>query len=232
MQTSFLSRLFDLVAPRQCALCGRRLAATESVVCGMCHMHLPTTGYEHRPYDNPMTRLFWGRLPVEKATALLSYQRGAQVAHMIHVMKYHNQPDLARQLGAFAARQIAESHFFDDIDVMVPMPLTRRRYWQRGYNQSRELCRGISEVTGLPTDNHAAVRIHFAGSQTQQTIFGRQENVRSAFRLADASRISGRHVLLVDDVVTTGATMTACGAVLSDAPDVRLSLLALAIVKS
>ncbi len=231
MKSSFLTKLFDLIAPRQCALCGQRLAASESVVCGPCHLGMPVTDYAAKPYDNPMARLFWGQVAVERVAALLFYKRKTDVAAMIHDMKYHHQPGLARRMGAYAARQFMQDNFFEGIDVLVPIPLTHRRKWQRGYNQSLEICRGISEVTGIPVNKKAVKRVAFSSSQTRMTIQERRENVEAVFQLtrrADALR--NRHVLLVDDVVTTGSTMTACGCQLCQVEGLRLSLMSLALV--
>lgn len=232
MKASYLSKLLDLIAPRQCALCGRRLAPTESVVCAPCQLAMPTTGYVAHAADNPMARLFWGQLTVERAAALMFYHRKTDVALMIHDMKYHQQPGLARRMGAYAARQFQREGFFEGIDVLVPIPLTRRRQWQRGYNQSLEICRGIAEVTGIPVDRKAVRRVAFSGSQTQMTVQERRENVEAVFRLSPhADVLRGRHVLLVDDVVTTGSTMTACGRQLCQVEGLRLSLLSLAVVQ-
>lgn len=233
MRASFLSKLFDLIAPRQCALCGERLSASESVVCGPCHLAMPVTDYAAKPYDNPMARLFWGQLAVERVAALLFYKRRTDVAVMIHDMKYHHQPGLARRMGAYTARQFMREGFFDGIDVLVPVPLTRRRKWERGYNQSLEICRGISEVTGIPVNDKAVKRVAFSGSQTRLNIQERRENVEAVFRLTGrADELRDRHVLLVDDVVTTGSTMTACGRQLCQVPGLRLSLMSLALVQT
>ena len=231
MRTSFLSKLLDLIAPRQCALCGRRLAPAESVVCGACHLAMPLTGYAATPYDNPMARLFWGQLPVERVASLLFYRRNTNVAAMVHDLKYHHQPGLARRMGAYMARNLGRDGFFDGIDLLVPVPLTRRRRWHRGYNQSEELCRGLSDVTAIPLCTKAVSRVAFAGSQTELTIQERRDNVADVFRLIGPDRIRGKHILLVDDVVTTGATMTACARQLSQVEGVRLSILSLAVVK-
>ncbi len=231
MRTSFLSRLLDTIAPRECALCGQRLSPTEMVVCGACHLTMPATHYADHPTDNPMARNFWGLLPVERAAALVYYQRDTPVALMIHNLKYHNQPGIARRMGEYTARQFMPHHFFDGIDLLVPVPLTWRRQWQRGYNQSYEICRGINSATGIPIGAKVLKRTQFKGSQTQLATEERRQNVSNVFTLADPEAVSGKHVLLVDDVVTTGATLTACGQQLIKANDVRLSLLSLAVVR-
>jgi len=192
---------------------------------------MPATRYAAQPTDNPMARMFWGLLDVERAAALCFYERGSDVATLIHRIKYYNQPGLARRMGEYTARQFAAQGFFDGIDLLVPVPLTRHRQWQRGYNQSHEICRGISAATGLPICRKAIKRTIFKGSQTQLTTEERRQNVSNAFALVNPEAIRGKHVLLVDDVVTTGATAIACGRQLLAAGDVRLSILALGVVR-
>ena len=232
MRTSFWTRLLDVVAPRTCAVCGGRLTANESVLCAACHLHLPLTGYEHSPLDNPMARLFWGHFPVVRAAALFFYEPQSAASQMIYDMKYRSMPETAVALGSIAARQFSAAGFFNGIDAIVPIPITRRRQWQRGYNQSMEIGRGVSEVTGLPIYNKVVKRIRFKESQTSQRAHQRMLNVENAFSLTDSDRIAGRHILLVDDIVTTGATIIACGRELAKAPGVRISILTLGLTKS
>lgn len=227
MKASFLSRLLDVISPRQCAMCGNRLTPSESAICHGCHLRLPVTRLEQSPLDNPMARMFWGRFPVENVAAWFYYEPHSRTSYLIHDIKYHNRPLLARQVGRIMAERMSESHFFDGIDAIVPVPLTRRRQWQRGYNQSEEVCRGISEVTGLPIYNKVLKRVVFKGSQTKMNVFQRRENVEAAFTLADADRIVGLHLLLVDDIITTGATVTVCAQQLCKAAGVRVSILSL-----
>ena len=139
-------------------------------------------------------------------------------------------------LGEDIGEQIALRHqpfgFFDDIDAIVPVPITRRRQWKRGYNQSMQVAKGISHVTHLPIYNKVVKRQHFSQSQTHQTsIWERRENVRAAFQLVDADKIKGKHLLIIDDVVTTGATVIACGQELAKAEGVKLSVLSIGYTK-
>ena len=231
MRTSFWTRLFDTISPRTCAICGRRLSVNEQVLCGPCHLHLPLTGYELSPLDNPMARLFWGQFPVERAAAMFFYKPQAGISQLIYDMKYRSMPELAEAMGRIAARQFAAAAFFDGIDALVPMPITRRRQWQRGYNQSMEIARGVSSHTRLPIYRNVVRRTHFSQSQTTLHARERLHNAANAFRLDDARRIAGKHILLIDDIVTTGATVIACGRELAKAPDVRISILSLGLTK-
>lgn len=232
MRTSFWTKLLDVISPRPCAICGERLSANERVICGACHLHLPLTRYEQSPLDNPMARLFWGQFPVERAAALFFYEPQAAVSQLIFDMKYHHMPEVAQNMGIITARQFAATGFFDNIDALVPMPITWRRRWNRGYNQSHEIARGISEVTSLPILNHVVKRLRFKQSQTKQHAWERLHNVDDAFRLVHPEKISGLHLLLVDDIVTTGATINACARELAKANNVRISILSLGLTKS
>ena len=231
MKISFLHRLLDLLSPRLCAVCGRRLAASEQVLCASCNMRLPRTGFQYQATDNPMARLFWGIIPVERAAALFFYEAGVESANILYELKYHNHPEMGVMMARMMAREFSEAGFFEGIDLIVPVPLAKKRQRQRGYNQSHCLADGVSQITGLPVSNQVVRRTRFVKSQTQMGRQERQENVADVFEVRDLDMIRGRHVLLVDDVVTTGATMTACARELLKAGDVTLSLLSLALVK-
>ena len=228
---SFIHRLLDLVSPRICAVCGRRLAVTEDIVCASCNLHLPRTGFSVDAYDNEMARLFWVLLPIERASALIYNQPHSQAAAMIYDMKYHNQPETAELMGSMMADEMMGDGFFDGIDLLIPVPLTRKRERQRGYNQSYEMAKGISEKTGIPIASDVVQRVSFTESQTHKNRYERQENVKGSFRLTNGTRISGKHVMLVDDVVTTGATIIACGQELVKAGNVKISVVCLGFSK-
>lgn len=232
MKTSFLSKLLDTLAPRQCANCGRRLSPDERVLCHACYRRLELTYLWQNACDNPLARLFWGVLPIEKAASLFYFTPRTESSQVIYDMKYHDRPDIARSMGAIAARLMAADHFFDGIDGLVPVPLTRRRQWQRGYNQSMEIARGISEVTALPIYGKAVRRTKFHDSQTTKTAIERRDNVADVFRLADSNAVRGLHLLIIDDIITTGATVTACGLQLSQAEGVRVSVFSLGFTHS
>lgn len=229
---SLWHRLADLLAPRLCVVCGRRLSPSERVVCASCAMHLPRTGFQSSAADNMMARLFWGVIPVERAAALFYYEAGSAVSTIVYDLKYHDHPEIGEEMGRLLAREFLPAGFFDGIDLIVPVPLARSRQRHRGYNQSRCIARGIGSVTGLPVCDTAVRRTTFKKSQTQMGRRDRQENVAGAFSLADGQAVAGRHILLVDDVVTTGATMTACARVLLSAGGVRVSLVSLGFARA
>ncbi len=227
MRRSFWTELLDLLSPRRCAGCGDRLAPTETVFCHVCWWHMPLTHFEDQALDNKMARMFWGLLPLERAVALFDYEPGTEVANMIHAIKYFDRPDIAEEMGRIMADRLSAKGFFEGIDAMVPVPLSADRLRERGYNQSEMIARGIGERTGLPIYNKVLARKAFKGSQTRLNPYERKENVEHAFELVDGGNIAGRHLLLVDDVMTTGSTLLACGRLLAQEADVRVSVLTL-----
>ena len=229
---SFWSRLLDLISPRLCVVCGNRLAVTEEVVCSKCYLHLPRTDFGHDLYENVMAKLFWGQIKLEKATALFYYEPHAETVQILYEMKYKSHPEIGVVMGRMMAKELMKSGLFEDIDALVPVPLAKKREHERGYNQSLELAKGVSEVTHLPIANQVVRRTKFVDSQTHRGRWERNENVENVFELVDGDSLSGKHVLLIDDVVTTGATIIACAQEMQKASNVRISVLALGFAKS
>ena len=195
-------------------------------------LHLPRTTYQFSPDDNPMAQLFWHLTPVERAAALLYYEPHSELARIIYDLKYHERPDIGEDMGRLMANEMQLAHYFDDIDVLLPVPLSRKRLRQRGYNQSEQLAIGISDIIHLPIVNKALRRKHFVKSQTRLSRHERQENVEDMFELRDSSQLEGKHVLLIDDICTTGATLIACIDALRNIPGIRLSVLTLGFTKT
>lgn len=232
MKISFWTRLLDLISPRLCVVCDSRLSITEEVLCGKCNLHLPRTGYHRDPYENILAKTFWGQIPIQRASALFYYEAHAETAAIIYQLKYKNHPEIGVVMGRMLAREVQGSGFFESIDAIVPVPLARKRQRQRGYNQSMEIARGISEISGLPIYNKVVRRTVFEGSQTRRGRWERNENVEKVFELTDGERIRNRHLLVVDDVVTTGATLIACAKALCLSEGVTVSVLALGFAKN
>lgn len=231
MRTSLLSEFLDLLSPRVCTICERRLAADEPLICSQCMSELPITPYCESPYDNWMARLFWGQFPVEKVSAWIFFRPHSVTSKMIYDLKYHGQSETGEWIGQLMAIRHQAYGFFDGIDAIVPVPITRRRLWERGYNQSEQVARGISFETHLPIYNKVVRRKHFSQSQTHQTAMERRTNVEDAFMLVDAEKIKGKHLLIVDDVITTGATVISCAQELAKAEGVRISVLSIGLTK-
>lgn len=221
---SFLSRIINTIAPARCIICGGRLSAGERFFCASCNLHFPRTGYEMQPYDNEMARMFWGRFPIEKCAALFTYHPNTVSADIILSLKYYDRPDYGQELGRLIASQFSKAGFFDDIDAVMPIPLAPNRERSRGYNQSYEIAHGICETTRIPLINDAVSRSKFIETQTRKTRSERNANVEHAFTLVKPEKLTGKHVLIVDDVATTGATVTACAKEIFKAGNVKVSV--------
>lgn len=227
MTVSLLARLADLISPRVCAVCGCRIEVPGHVICAACNMMLPRTSFAEHPYDNVMAKNLWGIVPLEKAVALMRYEHGSQACNIVYGMKYGSHPDFCYQMGRLMAMELMATDFFGDIDVLMPVPLTSKRMVVRGYNQSEEMARGIADVTGLPVVTGVVRRTIFKGSQTSLNRWERQDNMEGAWELADGHKVAGKHVAIVDDVVTTGATIMACASQLIKVGNVRISVVCL-----
>lgn len=205
--------LFDFLFPRTCAACGKRLSDHERAVCGGCMRHLHRVPYGGRDSHGEIERLFWGRLPIERATSLFYYDSEATHS-LLHHLKYYGRPEVGARMGQLMAKELAPKGFFEGIDVVAPLPLHWRRFLRRGYNQSACLARSISRSTGLPMETGGVRRVRNNPSQTRMPAsHARRENVEGIFRLTarGASAFSDKHVLLVDDTLTTGSTLISCG---------------------
>ena len=224
---SLLARLIDTLAPRSCVVCGTRLTVTEEVMCACCNHSLPRTGYAKSAYDNRLARLFWGRIPIEKGAAFFFYKAHSDTSRLLYQLKYGGHPELGERLGRIVAVEFVHDGFFEGITAVVPVPLARQREKERGYNQSVEIAHGISAETGLPVLDKVLERISFHGSQTQKGRWERNENVEKAFRLLDSSALNNQHILLVDDVITSGATLVAAAKEVLKGENVKVSVLSL-----
>ena len=232
MKRLWLTEWLDFLAPRQCVVCGQRLAASERTLCSPCLLHLPRTAFQFSPDDNPMVQLFWHLSPIRRAAALIYYEPHSEMAQVVYELKYHNRPDIGEDMGRLMANEMQVAHYMDDIDLLLPVPLSRKRKRQRGYNQSQCLAKGISDITGLPVVTDAVIRRHFRQSQTQLNRKERQENVQDMFQLRSDRSLRNKHVLLIDDICTTGATLIALSDVLRSIEGIRLSVLTLGFTKS
>lgn len=222
-----LRAIFDIILPPTCHLCGTSLTESEEFVCKSCLNELPRTGY-HKLEDNPVELRLAGRFPFERASSHFFYSPNTQFATLIHDFKYRGFPSIARSLGRLMARELWWSGWLNDIDFVCPVPLHWSKYLRRGYNQSEEIARGISEEAGIDL----SLELRAKRSHRTQTSFShieRQSNVKDIFTLRHAERYAGKTILIIDDVCTTGATLTsAAETILAAQPTARLVLLTLA----
>lgn len=229
MMQKWIKPFLHLFFPRYCVVCGRRLREEEQILCMECDLHLPRTNL-HRQKDNMVEQLFWGKIPIERGTAFYYYHRGGVYTELVHQLKYQGRQDIGTVMGRLMAYELAPTSFFDNIHSILPVPLHKKRFRERGYNQSECLARGVSEVTGIPIDTTSIARIRYTATQTHKSAHERYENMQEVFRLqVPAASLAGRHILLMDDVLTTSATLTACADALKEVPDLRISILALAL---
>lgn len=224
---TILADLWQLFFPRCCVLCGERLQKGEEHVCFRCLVTLPRT-HLHLQLGNEIEKSLWGKLPVERASAFLFYAKGGDVRKLLFELKYYGNSDLGHFLGRWMASELLPSGFFNEIDCIVPVPLHARKQKKRGYNQSAMLAEGIASVTNIPVANHLLVRSKDVETQTHKGNYERWENVRDVFECFSSEELRDKHILLVDDVLTTGATIVACSDALGKIPDLRISVLALA----
>ena len=229
---NFWTRLFDLIAPRCCVVCGARLSETEKWFCVNCYLDLPRTGYEAFPETNPMVEIFEKHFVAERVASWFYYKQSSPSSHIIHELKYHHQPEIGHYIGRKVVAEFSSHHFFDGINGLIPMPLTKRRERQRGYNQCLKIASGISEATGIPILDGVVARTRFYESQTHMSTEERKENVEGAFELVMPEAVKNRHVLVIDDVVTTGATMISLCKELLKVPSVRVSIFSVCFTKN
>ena len=229
MKMTLLTDLWQLFFPRCCQLCGQRLQKGEEHICFRCLVALPRT---HLQKGNELEKSLWGKLPIERANAFLFYAKGGDVRKLLFDLKYYGNADLGRFLGRCMASELLSSGFFDDIDCIVPVPLHVRKQKKRGYNQSEVLAEGIASVANIPIDKHLLIRKKDVETQTHKGNYERWENVRNVFECLSPGELDDKHILLVDDVLTTGATIVACADAMGDIPGLRISVLALACAGS
>lgn len=221
-------RISEAFMPRQCAICRHRLLDSESLICSECAMQLPVIALEGTHQDNNLARLFWGFFPIEGAATAYRYVTGGVMSGMVHNMKYGNQALLCQFAGQLMTMNDMVMDVLKDADALIPVPLTVARQRERGYNQAEQICIGISHETQLPIITDAIIRIKFTESQTAMTSAERIENIKGAFVAGNTQQIEGKHIVIVDDIITTGATVSECILQLRDIPNLRISVLSFA----
>lgn len=224
-----ISRLFY---PNLCVACSRELSEGESQICTYCRWDMPFTDY-HLEAENYVTELFAARIPFVNACSLLFFRSGSNnFRSMIHRMKYSSRRDIAYLMGEIFGATLRQSPLYDDVELLVPIPLHWTKRILRGYNQSEELCRGMSVAMGIPCEFRVVRRNRITKQQARRNRGDRWANVSGAFSLRGSHTLNEKHILLVDDVLTSGATIESCGAaIIRQCPDVRLSIATLAVAK-
>lgn len=224
---NWIKDLISLLFPRYCKVCRRRLMHSEKYLCTHCLLELPRTHYEQEP-NNLLMQHFIEWPEVVRSTAYFNYYKEGQYSNLIHHMKYYDHPEVGTYLGRLAATELKANGFFEGIDLIVPVPLSQKKYRQRGYNQCDYIARGIAEATGIAVCTHGVERTIDTDTQTQKGRMERWKNTEGIFRVTDGNILKGKHILIVDDVATTGSTLHACISSVLTIQNVRVSVFVLA----
>jgi ComF family protein len=222
-----LKDFVSLIYPPLCIVCKSVLMNQEDHICTSCHYNLPRTNFHLYP-ENSLAEEFWGRVYIENAAALYYFEKGGKGQKILHEIKYRKNRKLAFYLGEVYGKELLDNGKFTDADIIVPVPLHHARQKKRGFNQSEWFARGLSSIMAKPLSADNLTRILDTESQTKKSRIDRWDNVRSSFRVLFPGKFENRHIILVDDVVTTGATLDACATLLKGINGTKVSILALA----
>ena len=224
------SPLFHLFYPHNCIGCGSDVINKENFLCLECINDLPHTNFAMHA-NNPLEKKFLGRVLLTSAMSEFYFSKESIVQNMIHELKYRGNQKAGYYFGNLIGKSLLNSNRFD-VDVLIPLPLFERKEKMRGYNQSEILCNGISVIINKPVIKNNVIRKVFTETQTKKHRIERWKNVEDIFHVNDPKSLEGKHILLVDDVITTGATLDACGTEILKIKNIKLSIAALALAMS
>jgi len=213
----------DLVFPDFCEVCSELLIKGEKSICLSCFYEMPKTHY-WKETENEIEKIFWGKVNIERACALFFYRKGSNFRPLIHKLKYQGSYKLGMRLGEELGFHLKSAPLYKDVDLIVPVPLHPKKERQRGYNQSNCISKGISEIMNIPVETNSLIRTQYTETQTLKAKQERWENVSDIFALKSTSSIENKHILLVDDVITTGSTMEACSTTILNNCNCKVSL--------
>ena len=226
-QNSYLADFIALLFPQLCSACGESLVGNEKLICTDCLYNLPFTNFHLQP-DNIVAQQFWGKINLQAAYSLYYFAKGGKVQSLMHHFKYKDMHQIGNLLGSIAGGQLAKNDVFNSVDFIIPVPLHKSRLKQRGYNQSACFAEGLAQKLNGTVEINNLVRIRATETQTHRSRFARFENMQEVFTVNDPAKLVDKHVLLVDDVVTTGSTLEACGIQLLEVPGLKLSIATIA----
>ncbi len=222
-----VSDVLELLFPSLCITCGERLITQEKFVCFNCWSDLPQTHF-HNDAENKVAQLFWGRVNIENATSFYSYKKGSSYQKLIHFIKYKGLKELGYETGLKFGHVLNRSEKFNAVDMIVPVPLHPKKEKKRGYNQCHWIASGMKEAMEKEVSTSNLYRKIFTSTQTRKNRYERWQNVEGIFGIRRPEEFEGKHVLLVDDVVTTGSTLEACAFQLLQLKDTKVSVATLA----
>ncbi len=207
-----INDFFNLIFPKLCCACSATLLKNENTICIDCIVNLPKTNF-HLNKENPVNKIFWGRVQIEMATSFYTFSKKSKVQNLLHQLKYKGVKEAGFIVGELFGYELATTEEFKNIDFIVPVPLHKIKMKKRGYNQSEWIAKGISEAMKTPTNLDTLYRKVDSKTQTKKSRYKRWENVGEIFGVSN-EKLDNKNVLLIDDVVTTGATIEACAHVL------------------
>ena len=225
--STYLSDFVSLLFPQLCAACNESLVANEHVICTSCLFNLPYTNF-HLQADNIVVRQFWGKIKLEAAYGLFYFAKGGNVQNMMHQFKYKGMQQIGNLLGSIAGEQLAQNEIYKTVNIIVPVPLHKKRLRERGYNQSACFAYGLAEKLDAEVVENNLVRAKATLTQTHKSRFARFENMQEVFTIKNPEAFINKHVLLVDDIVTTGSTLEACSIELLKIDGLKLSIATIA----
>ncbi len=218
---SFIQDVLHLLYPHLCIGCGSDLLEPQETLCLYCNNELPKTAFASLE-NNPVEKILLGRLPIEAAHSEYYFSKGQLIQHMIHALKYKGNKAVGQFLGAQIGSTLLQSSRFKHIDLILPLPMFAAKEYKRGYNQATIIAQGIAAQMNKTCQNNLLYRTHATQTQTTKDRSTRWENVRKSFGIKDPHSVKGKNILLVDDVITTGATLEACGQLIADIPQTKL----------
>jgi ComF family protein len=225
-----LNDFIALIYPRNCVACGNSLYRHEEQVCNFCYVHLPKSNF-HKSIKNPVDALFYGRAKLRLASSFYLFQKKGSVQKILHAIKYKKNKELAVLVGKWYAEDLKEDPIISKADCIIPVPLHAKKLKIRGYNQSEEFGKGLAQGLSITLDTTSLKRKEFTETQTKKSKYERWENVENVFELNSADALKHKHVVLVDDVITTGATIEACCQLLQQIEGIRISVLSIAFAE-
>jgi len=213
----------SLFYPEVCITCGEGLAHKEEFICTSCFYKLPKTDYHNYP-NNPLYRAFYGRAEIRAAASYCYYAKGGMVQDLVHEIKYNGKKELGTSFGKWYGIELKPIHPFSELDCIIPVPLHPKKLKRRGYNQSTFFAEGLAKTLNIQVISNGLTRVRDTETQTNKSRFSRWENVKDVFTVTNKEQLMGKHVLLVDDIITTGATLEACIHVLNSVPVASVSI--------
>lgn len=225
-----LKDMFAIFFPEECLCCNESLASNESIICLTCRHDLPLTNFSFEE-NNLIEKSFYGRIPLENATSLLYFFKKGNVQRLIHELKYNKQQQVGTLIGDWLGEQLIESNRFKTVDCIIPVPLHPKKLKKRGYNQVTTFGESLAKKLAIPYYENILIRVSSTNTQTKKMRFDRWKNVHELFHMENNFILENKHILLIDDVITTGATLESCYDALNTTKNIKISIACMAYTK-